>query len=156
MNIRKANLDEFHTIWRGGESAGNIFGKHLKSGTAEFWIVEKDNKIIGRVYFFTILEDIDFADGRNRAYITNFYVNSNFRGQGIGTRLMESIFAKLIQSGFAEATIGVSESEIKNVQLYERLGFLNKVKKCNIDPICVAENGNAIAMDEFLLLSKYL
>ena len=118
--------------------------------------MEENTNIIGEVFVFTDLSDKDFADGKIRAYITNFYVIPEFRGRGIGTRLLENIFVELKQHGFLEVAIGVYESETKNVRLYKKLGFLHEIKKCKIDPICIDETGNPFSMNEFILIIKYL
>ena len=156
INIQQASLDTFQARWTGDKSAGEQFHTHLKNNTAEYWVAKKDNEIIGQAYFFTHLNDPDCANGKHRAYIANLYVLPHGRGQGIATQLMERIFARLVERGFSHATIGVSEAEIKNVQLYERLGFVHKIKQCHADPICTDTNGQPIAMDPFLLISKDL
>ena len=156
MTIRKATTDDFNALWRGPELAGRQFAAHLANNTAELWIAEENEKVIGRIYFFTALTDDDFANGSTRAYITNFHVKSSFRGQGIGTQLINAIFTRLKQRGFTEATIGVDEAEESNARMYEKLGFTNTIKKCSACPICTDDNGNPFDMSEFLLLMKTL
>jgi len=156
MKIRRASLAEFSANWYGGEPAGSQFRACLQAATAELWVAKKNFKVVGKVYFFKALSDTDFADATTRAYITNFYVASQYRGQGIGTKLLEAIFAQLKQNGFSQVTIGVDESESQNLRLYQKLGFVHEIKKCSVDPICVDEKQNPIPMSEFLLLAKYL
>jgi ribosomal protein S18 acetylase RimI-like enzyme len=156
VNIRKADLFDFNSNWNGGEEAGRQFLKHLKDETAELWVAEEKGQIVGQVYCFLTLKDKEFANGKTRAYITNFYVKPDYRGKGIGTKLIEKIFEKLKQNDFLEVTIGVDETERKNVRFYDKLGFIHKIKKCTIDPICVDINGDQIFMNEFLLIAKQL
>jgi len=154
--MREADLFEFDALWDGDTEAGKQFFKHLESGTAKLWVAEIDEEIIGDLYLFFKLGDSDFADGDSKAYITNFSVKPEYRGQGIGTRLLKKVFEKLRQGGFTDVAIGVNESEKQNIRLYQKLGFTTEVKRYSLDPICVNSDKSPVATAEFLLLSKYL
>jgi len=156
MIIREADLFEFTALWDGDAAAGVQFFEYLKNGAAELWVAETDGNITGDLYLFFKLSDGDFADGKNKAHITNFSVKPELRGQGIGTKLLQRVFERLRQGGFTDVTIGVSESEAENIRLYQRLGFTAEVKRYSQDPICVNSDKSPVATAEFLLLSKYL
>lgn len=52
-------------------------------------------------YMFFDLEDKDFADGKNIAYLCAFRVRKEYRRQGNGSRLMTNVLTKLKEIGFS-------------------------------------------------------
>ena len=160
MLIRKASAEEMLNLW-GYEDANQapptakFFYRNISSGNAVFWTVEHDGELIGELYaFLNIEEDKDFADGSTTAYLCAFRVKKEFRGQGLGTRMMEAALADLKTRGFRRATIGVSEE--RNKKLYSRLGFDTKIKDCFFDPCARDEDMRPEPDAGFWLLSKDL
>ena len=47
-------------------------------------------EIIGELYAFLNLDDKDFADGKNTAYLCAFRVKKEYRGKGLGSQLMKN------------------------------------------------------------------
>ena len=139
MQIRTASAEEMLALW-GYQSPANasptaqFFYQNIRAGNAVFWTIENDNALIGELYGFLNLTDTDFADGTSTAYLCAFRVKDGFRGQGLGSRLLETALAELKRRGFRQATIGVSPDEPQNVRLYRRHGFLRKIKDCHYDP----------------------
>lgn len=102
-----------------------------------------------------IREDPDFADGKTTAYLCAFRIKQEYRGQGLGSKLMHVAFADLKSMGFRRATIGVNDP--RNKALYRRLGFDTDVKTCYVDPCARDENMQPEPDDVgFLLLAKEL
>ena len=83
-------------------------------------------------------------------------VRKDFRGQGLGSRLMETVLADLRAEGFQRVTIGVGPEEEQNVRLYRRMGFSGKIKDCYMDPCAMDENMRPRADDCYWLLAKDL
>ena len=122
-----------------------------------FWALEHEGALIGELYAFLDLEDKDFADGKTTAYLCAFRVQEGFRGQGLGSRLMEAALAELKALGFRRAAIGVSEDEPRNLRLYRRFGFTQKVKDCRADPCAMDEHMQpAVDPEPWALLYKTL
>ena len=160
MLIRKASAEEMLDLW-GYEDANQapptaqFFYRNISSGNAVFWTVEQGGELIGELYaFLNIEEDKDFADGTNTAYLCAFRVKKEFRGQGLGSRMMEAALADLKARGFRRATIGASEE--RNKKLYRRLGFDTKIKDCYFDPCARDEDMRPEPDAGFWLLSKDL
>lgn len=63
------------------------------------------------------------ADGVDRAYFYSFRVMEMFRGQGIGTWLMQEAENMLLDRGMQFATIAVAKDNIRALRLYDRLGY---------------------------------
>lgn len=132
-----------------------FFYRNISSGNAIFWTLDNGGELIGELYVFLDLEDKDFADGKNAAYLCAFRVKKEYRGQGLGSRLMEAALAELKEIGFRGATIGVGSDEPLNIKLYRRFGFNVKIKDCFYDPCGMDENMQPERDDAgYWLLSK--
>ena len=145
MIIRKATGEEMLALWgcRDGKEApptAQFFYRNISTGNAVFWTLDNDGELDGELYVFLNLDDKDFADGRNTAYLCAFRVKKAYRGQGYGSRLMAAALEDLKQMGFRKATIGVESDEPQNIRLYRRLGFHTKIKDCQYDPCGLDEN----------------
>ena len=162
MRIRKADADEMLKLWeyRDLSEASNtarFFYQNIESGNAVFWALELDGKLIGELYVFRDIPcDRDFADGAGTAYLCAFRIEKEYRGRGLGTRLMETVLADLKAAGFRHATIGVGPDEDRNVRLYHRMGFTEQIKDCHVDPCAMDANMNPAPDEGFWLLSKEL
>ena len=138
MLIRKASGEEMLNLWgfedpEQAPPTARFFYQNISSGNAVFWTVEHDGELIGELYvFFNIDEDNDFADGSTTAYLCAFRVKKEYRGQGLGSRMMEKALSDLKARGFRRAAIGVSEE--RNEKLYRRMGFCTKIKDYFFDP----------------------
>lgn len=159
--IRQASSDEMLALW-GFKNPDDIsptarfFAENIRSGNAEFWTIDHCGALIGELYLFKALADKDFADGRTRAYLCAFRIQKEYRGQGLGSRLLEAVLARLRDCGFSTVTIGVDESEEDNIRLYRRHGFLTKIKDCTVDPCSLDSQMNPTACPCFWLLSRNL
>ncbi len=162
MIIRKASAEEMLKLWNYDDentasATARFFYRNISSGNAVFWTVDNDGELIAELYGFENLDDKDFADGINNAYLCAFRVKEQYRRQGLGRGLMESAFTELKEKGFRRVTIGVNSDEPLNIKLYSRLGFTEKIKDCHYDPCGLDDNGQP-EFDEkgWWLLSKQL
>lgn len=145
MLIRKATGEEMLALWGYQEAStasptATFFYNNITTGNAVFWTLDNDGELIGELYVFFDLEDKDFADGKNTAYLCAFRVKKEYRGQGNGSRLMATVLAELKEIGFRNVTIGVGCDEPQNIRLYRRFGFNTKIKDCHYDPCAIDEN----------------
>lgn len=138
------------------ENVKNQFAKLIDDGWCHVYAKVVLNKAIGIVFLLTNLDDKDLADGKNVCYICNFFVHPKFRGMGMGTEIMEHIFDVSKKNGFKQMTIGVMESNEKNVRLYKKLGFTTELKKSSLDATIKDKNGNHLSAKEHLILVKDL
>ena len=162
MRIRNASGEEMLRLWGCRDAASapptaRFFYRNLVSGNAVFWAAEHDGALIGELYVFLDLDDKDFADGRNTAYLCAFRVREQYRGRGIGSAVMRAALAELKEKGFLAATIGVGRDKPENIRLYRRFGFVKKVKDCYDDPCGFdAQNRPEHEEEGWWLLSKDL
>ena len=162
MIIRKATAGEMLALWGyedadGASPTARFFHKNISAGNAVFWALEDGGEIIGELYAFLDLEDKNFADGKDTAYLCAFRVKKEYRGRGLGTCLMEKALGELKENGFCRATIGVEPGEKANLRLYGRLGFKEKIKECHYDPCGLDEDMKPVYEEEgWWLLAKDL
>ncbi len=117
-----------------------FFYNNITTCNADFWTMDKDGELIAELYAFFCLDDNDFADGKNTAYLCAFRVKPEYRGKGNGSQLMTAVFENLKDRGYSNVTIGVGSDEPQNYRLYRRLGFNTKIKDCHYDPCGMDEN----------------
>lgn len=58
-----------------------------------------------------------------RSYLESLAVDARYRGQGIGTHLLERCFEESRQAGKREISLHVVDTNPRAKQLYERMGF---------------------------------
>lgn len=69
---------------------------------------------------------------------------------------MNEVLIYLKEKGVTIGTIGVDETEERNIRLYNRLGFTDKIKDCFVDPCAVDKEMKPKPCPCFWLLSKNL
>lgn len=82
---------------------------------SDIYILERDNKIIAVYVLQTISKDI--------IEIKNIAVDKAFQGQGIGRKLLKDAVDRAKQMGFTKITIGTADASIKQLYLYQKIGF---------------------------------
>lgn len=156
MQIRQATAAEMLALWGEGTSTGAFFADNIMNGNAEFWAWDMDGALIGELYVFHALEDHDFANGRDTAYLCAFRMREDLRGQGYGTKLLSHVIGHLRADGWKFLTIGVDETETANLRLYRRMGFTESIKFSRIDPCDRDKNMQPCPAIGFTLLKKIL
>ena len=161
MKIRKAAAHELLELWgyesiHTASSNAKFFCDNIKRGNTEFWTLDYDGELIGELYVFYDIEDKDFADGKKNAYLCAFRVRTDFRGQGLGTKLICHVMDYIKALGYQRISIGVDITDTANIRLYKRLGFTRKIKECTEDPCDRDENMQPRSCPCFWLLYKEL
>lgn len=110
--------------------AQNDYVKGIEAGSQEFWVIEMGDDILGELHIYWVKKDKDEANGINRAYLSAFRVHPDYRGQGLGTKLMQRVIERIKEKGFNEVTIGAYHHEPKIQELYKKWGFTEFVKEC--------------------------
>ena len=95
----------------------------LRGEAAIFLAEHPQDGIVGQVFVQYESNRPELADGNERAYVYSFRVKPAHRGQGIGTRLMETVENDLRARGFRRVTLNVAKDNPRARQLYERLGY---------------------------------
>ena len=90
------------------------------TGKADYCIVaEDDGKVIGAVWT-RIMNDYGHVDDETPSFAISLY--NEYRGQGIGTKLMEQMLALLKEKGYKRASLAVQKANYA-VKMYKNVGF---------------------------------
>ncbi|MDO4317597.1 MAG: GNAT family N-acetyltransferase [Lachnospiraceae bacterium] len=82
-------------------------------------VAVSNNQIVGAVWT-RIMNDYGHVDDDAPSFAISLY--KDYRGQGIGTRLMEEMLSLLQMQGFNKASLAVQKANYA-VRLYEKVGF---------------------------------
>ena len=97
-----------------------LYYEDFGRGTADYSIVADDNgRVIGAVWT-RIMNDYGHVDDDTPSFGISLY--KEYRGQGIGTRLMENMLALLKEKGYERASLAVQKANYA-VRMYEKVGF---------------------------------
>ena len=89
-------------------------------GEADFCIVADDEgKVIGAVWT-RIMNDYGHVDEETPSFAISLY--KEYRGQGIGTKLMKEMLYLLKEKGYKRASLAVQKANFA-VKMYEKVGF---------------------------------
>lgn len=142
------NLVEIHHPRSSKDWLINIQKKRIKY--EEFYVIEKDKKIIGHFY-------IDYSGGKRKKeypYISALYLEKSKRGKGIGTETIKEIEKILKAKGFNKVGLAVNPMENQRAQnLYERLGFEKVSDEKYLDWIDPIDQGEDWVLDMIKNLS---
>ena len=78
-----------------------------------------DNKVVGAVWT-RIMDDYGHVDDATPSFAISLY--KDYRGQGIGTKLMKEMLSLLKTQGFNKASLAVQKANYA-VRMYEKVGF---------------------------------
>ncbi|ARU48470.1 GNAT family N-acetyltransferase [Sulfurospirillum diekertiae] len=83
------------------------------------WVYEHDGKVVGYATYGS------FRSSPAYKYTIehSVYVQKDFRKQGIGKILLETIIADANTKGYATIVAGIDASNAKSIQLHKKLGF---------------------------------
>ena len=97
-----------------------IYYEEFGAGRADHCIVADDNgKVVGAVWT-RIMDDYGHVDDETPSFAISLY--KEYRGLGIGTRLMENMLALLKEKGYVRASLAVQKANYA-VRMYEKVGF---------------------------------
>lgn len=84
----------------------NVFARYL--------VVEREGVVVGYGGMWLVVDE---------AHITNIAIHPDFRGHGLGEKLMRTLMLVARESGAEHMTLEVRRSNIPAQQLYEKLSF---------------------------------
>lgn len=93
-------------------------------GQAVLWVAECDGEgIIGQVFIQLECDRPELANGKTLAYMFSFRIKPEYRGQGLGSRILEIIETDLQKRGFQYLTLNVAKENTQAISLYEKHGY---------------------------------
>ncbi len=97
-----------------------LYYEGFGTGRADFSLVaEVDGKVIGAVWT-RIMDDYGHIDDETPSFAISLY--KEYRGQGIGTKLMKEMLSLLKEKGYKRASLAVQKANYA-VKMYKNVGF---------------------------------
>ena len=97
-----------------------IYYENFGNGPADNCLVaEVDGKVVGAVWT-RIMNDYGHVDDDTPSFAISLY--KEYRGRGIGTRLMRRMLELLREQGYKKASLAVQKANYA-VRMYEAVGF---------------------------------
>ncbi len=97
-----------------------IYYEDFGTGRADHCIVADDNgKVVGAVWT-RIMDDYGHVDDETPSFAISLY--KEYRGQGLGTQMMNQMLNLLKDKGFNKASLAVQKANYA-VRMYEKAGF---------------------------------
>ena len=97
-----------------------IYYENFGTGEADYCIVaDDDGRVIGAVWT-RIMNDYGHVDDDTPSFAISLY--KEYRGQGIGTRMMNEMLALLKEKEYKQASLAVQKANYA-VRMYEKVGF---------------------------------
>ena len=112
------------------------FRKEAQTPSSHYFVACIGQDIIGFGGMQTVLDECS---------ITNIAILKDFRGKGIGSRLMEALDTLAQQLGASFLTLEVRVSNQPALALYEKFGFL---------PVGIRKNYYALPTEDAVLMTK--
>jgi ribosomal protein S18 acetylase RimI-like enzyme len=95
--------------------------KELENPKSHMLVAKEGDSIFAMVAAY----QEDNVKMQHMAYIWGVYVRKEYRGQGIGKKLMEKALEELVKNKEIEKVdLNVNTSQLSAVRLYEKLGFV--------------------------------
>jgi (aminoalkyl)phosphonate N-acetyltransferase len=97
-----------------------IFEENLENLSYIYFVAESNEKVIGFISLHTqkLLHHCGVV-----GEIQEFYIDPNFRNQGIGKILIQEVKAYSKANNLMSIEVTTNKLRTENVQIYERLGF---------------------------------
>lgn len=97
-----------------------IYYEDFGTGRADYCIVTDDGgRVVGAVWT-RIMNDYGHVDDETPSFAISLY--KEYRGQGIGTRLMKEMLSLLKEKGYKQASLAVQKANYA-VRMYKKVGF---------------------------------
>lgn len=158
-NAQKKDIEAIRIIFNQGieDKVSTLESKYQSEADMEKWFFDRDEryKIIvietedNHVAGFASLNKFNIKNAYTGVADLSIYIDRNFRGQGVGSMLLEGLFEVAIKEGFYKLVLNVISKNKNALKLYENkdFSFVGVYKKQGkID----GEWVDAIIMEKFL------
>ena len=110
-DILEIEEEAFTTPW-----SEEAFKSEIKNNLAHYLVVEIDGRIVGYGGVWLIIDE---------AHITNIAVLQEYKGKGIGNKILMGLIKYSTKLGIKNMTLEVRESNFVARRLYEKHGFVS-------------------------------
>lgn len=113
--------DEFNMSWSRAIEGKKFFTKKLKGRKSFILLAQDGNKLAG--YILIALESPAWREYIPIADVANLSIAPDYRGKGIGTRLMQQAKKMAIKRGAKRMSVSALTSNARVLKFYEKQGF---------------------------------
>lgn len=128
INTREANENDIDAIFeiekstfKNPWSKPSLYYEIVEDELSKVFVVERDDKLVGYIGFMIIFDEI---------HIANVAVDEEYRGEGFGNLLMETI-TQFADENSLKVTLEVNEHNEVAISLYKKFGFKNSGRRKN-------------------------
>ena len=86
-------------------------------------VAELDDQVVGFIDYY-ILASI--FEKWNEETINNLFINKDYQGKGVGSRLLEEVIKRTDEIGIVELHVGPEKKNERAIRLYKKHGFLTE------------------------------
>ena len=94
----------------------------IENGIIDIFVMYDDDRPIGELHVAYKSDDERAVKGK-RAYLFAFRIHKDYRGQGYGKQLLQSVIDILTEQGYSEFTVGVEDDNDRAKHIYDSFGF---------------------------------
>ncbi len=110
--VMEVERRSFPTPW-----SREAFESELRQTYTVYLVAKEARRVVAYAGMHTIWED---------AHVTNIAVHPDYRGRGLGERLMRELIARAVQRGATRMTLEVRAGNHTAQNLYRKLGFITR------------------------------
>jgi GNAT superfamily N-acetyltransferase len=118
------NLSAHHDDFSTSERFRNFLLKHMGEETMLVFLMDNAEKAIGYGMAFDVEEHAYMPEWSRRGYVTQFYVDSSYRGQGIGELGLNYIHAWFRSRGLNDAMLNVAIDNEAGNKFWVKQGYV--------------------------------
>jgi len=132
--IDSEEFDKLKNMFPGSEELWNKYKKErvnrLKNKEINIYVIEKENELIGELTVNYISHELETETIPNkRVYFEAFRVQKQYKGKGLGQKLLDYAINNLKEKGYTEFTIGVEDDNEIAKHIYFKYGFTEVIDK---------------------------
>ncbi|MGI6251682.1 MAG: GNAT family N-acetyltransferase [Anaerolineaceae bacterium] len=95
-----------------------------RSGSTLIWVAEDEyGQVVGQIFLLLYSRSSEIADGLHRAYLFSFRIRPEWRGQGLGSFMLQFAEDQLLMRGYSEVRLNVARANPLARHLYEIKGY---------------------------------
>jgi ribosomal protein S18 acetylase RimI-like enzyme len=126
--IIRLELSDFHRcgfIWdmREEKALADQFRREIREGVRTTYLYTVGGESVGEVSLVTRTDDPNYTVPNRRVYLSRLIVREDYRGQGIGRRLIDHAAKVAAEQDFRELSVGVNLDNYPALRLYHSMGF---------------------------------
>jgi ribosomal protein S18 acetylase RimI-like enzyme len=117
--------EPFAAYYKVKHDSENLLIEHVKDlmrRSCIFFVAEVGGRIVGFVSGYVVMRNPQMAIERI-GKVDNIFVSDEFRGKGIGTQLLETLFRYLQGQGMTYIELSCDFANDRALKLYKELGF---------------------------------